>query len=74
MTNICPAIQGEKARDSERKNLPFIQDFAASYYIIVYTSVNNVAITKSIYKDKNNNKFKNKSVKAFCEELLLIYF
>ena len=26
---------------------------------------NNFAITKSIYKDKNNSKFKNKLVKAF---------
>ena len=28
-------------------------------------SVNNFSITNSIYKDKNNNKFKNKLVKAF---------
>ena len=27
--------------------------------------VNNLATTNSIYKDKNNNKFKNKLVKAF---------
>ena len=39
-------------------------------------SVNNFAITKSIYKNKNNSKFKNKLKKAItnCEKLLLIYF
>ena len=35
--------------------------------------VNNFAITKSIYKDKNNNKFKNKLVKAFRNMHLQYY-
>ena len=34
----------------------------ALYHLI---TVNNFAITKSIYKDKNNNNFKNKLVKVF---------
>ena len=40
---------------------------------ILIKSVNNFAITKSIYKDKNNNKFKNKFVKAFCNMRLQYY-
>ena len=36
-----------------------------SYLDTYLQSVNNFAITKSIYKDKNNNKFKNKLVICF---------
>ena len=36
-------------------------------------SVNNFAIIKSIYKDKNDNKYKNKLVKAFRNMHLQYY-
>ena len=55
------------------------------FFITWRKSADNFAITKSIYKDKNNSKFKNNLVKAFrnmhlqywrsedayCEKLLL---
>ena len=41
-------------------------------YTLLLVSVNNFAITKSIYKDKNN-KFKNKLVKAFRNMNLQYY-
>ena len=42
-------------------------------FLIVAKSVNNFASTNSIYKDKNNNQLKNKSVKAFCNMHLQYY-
>ena len=41
--------------------------------VVSIKSVNNFAIIKSIYKDKNNNKFKNKLVKAFRNMHLQYY-
>ena len=38
-----------------------------------YELVKNLANTKSIYEDKNNNKFKNKLVKAIRDMLLQYY-
>ena len=44
----------------------------AQMHTLLLVSVNNFAITKSIYKDKNN-KFKNKLVKAFRNMNLQYY-
>ena len=35
-------------------------------FFYCFNSVNNFFIAKSIYKNKNKSKFKNKLVKAFC--------
>ena len=44
-----------------------------SFKILLVIPVNNIAITNSIYKEKNNNKFKNKLVKAFRNMHLQYY-